>query len=113
MQDLLWHGGRRARSAASDEAKWQPGPSVHDDLVERDVTADGPNRLWLADIEHRAPSRRGQAHLRAIKDVWSNRIVGYSIDSRMDSRLVVNAVRTAVAATQLTSPQDTRLEGTR
>lgn len=32
----------------------RPGPPVHDDLVKRDFTADGPNRLWLADItEHR------------------------------------------------------------
>ena len=30
------------------------GPSVHDDLVERDFTADTPNQLWLIDItEHR------------------------------------------------------------
>ena len=27
----------------------RPGPPVHDDLVERDFTADGPNRLWLTD----------------------------------------------------------------
>ncbi len=29
----------------------RPGPPVHDDLVQRYITADGPNRLWLADIE--------------------------------------------------------------
>jgi transposase InsO family protein len=30
------------------------GPPIYDDLVERDFTADGPNRLWLSDIiEHR------------------------------------------------------------
>jgi len=34
--------------------KRRPGPPVHDDLVRRDFTAAGPNRLWLADItEHR------------------------------------------------------------
>ena len=27
------------------------GPPVHDDLVRRGFTAEGPNRLWLADIE--------------------------------------------------------------
>ena len=72
------------------------GPPVHDDLVKRDFTAEGPNRLWLADItEHR--TGEGKLYLCAIKDVWSNRIVGYSIDSRMKSRLAVNAVRNAVA----------------
>ncbi|MEU7176575.1 IS3 family transposase [Micromonospora tulbaghiae] len=72
------------------------GPPVHDDLVRRDFTANGPNRLWLADItEHR--TGEGKLYLCAIKDVWSNRIVGYSIDSRMKSRLAVNALHNAVA----------------
>jgi putative transposase len=72
------------------------GPPVHDDLVKRDFTATGPNRLWLADItEHR--TAEGKLYLCAIKDVWSNRIVGYSIDSRMKSRLAVNALHNAVA----------------
>jgi transposase InsO family protein len=72
------------------------GPPVHDDLVSRDFTADGPNRLWLADItEHR--TAEGKLYLCAIKDVWSNRIVGYSIDSRMKSRLAVTALHNAAA----------------
>jgi transposase InsO family protein len=51
------------------------GPPVHDDLVERDFTAETPNQLWLADItEH--PTREGKLYLCAIKDVFSNRIVG-------------------------------------
>jgi transposase InsO family protein len=59
------------------------GPPVHDDLVKREFAADGPNRLWLADItEHR--TAEGKLYLCAIKDVWSNRIVGYSVDSRMN-----------------------------
>ncbi|WP_085981294.1 IS3 family transposase [Salinispora vitiensis] len=72
------------------------GPPVHDDLVCRDFTANGPNRLWLADItEHR--TGEGKLYLCAIKDVWSHRIVGYSIDSHMTSRLAVNALHNAVA----------------
>jgi putative transposase len=72
------------------------GPPVHDDLVRRDFTATGPNRLWLADItEHR--TGEGKLYLCAVKDVWSNRIVGYSIDSRMKSRLAVTALHNATA----------------
>lgn len=72
------------------------GPPVHDDLVQRDFTADGANQLWLTDItEHR--TAEGKLYLCAIKDVYSNRIVGYSIDSRMKSRLAVNALGNAVA----------------
>jgi transposase InsO family protein len=72
------------------------GPPVHDDLVRRDFTAEAPNRLWLADItEHH--TREGKLYLCAIKDAWSNRIVGYSIDSRMKSRLAVAALDNAAA----------------
>jgi len=36
----------------------------------------------------------------AIKDVFSNRIVGYSIDERMTAQLAVSALRTAIARRQ-------------
>jgi putative transposase len=72
------------------------GPPVHDDLVGRRFTAEAPNRLWLADItEHR--TGEGKLYLCAVKDVFSNRIVGYSIDSRMKSRLATQALASAVA----------------
>jgi len=52
--------------------------------------------LWLADItEHRTGD--GKLYLCAIKDVFSTRIVGYSIDSRMKSRLATQALSSAVA----------------
>src|SRR3954467_15341216 len=91
--DLGWwsaFGKKRGRNGK------KPGPPVHDDLVERDFTAEATNRLWLADItEH--PSAEGKLYLCAIKDVYSNRIVGYSIDSRMKSPLAVTAPANAVA----------------
>lgn len=72
------------------------GPPVHDDLVRRDFRADAPNQLWLTDItEHR--TLEGKLYLCAVKDVYSGRIVGYSIDSRMKSRLAVAALESAVA----------------
>jgi len=74
----------------------KPGVPAHDDLVKRDFSADVPNRLWLSDItEHW--TGEGKLYLCAVKDAWSNRIVGYSIDSRMKSRLAVAALDNAVA----------------
>jgi putative transposase len=72
------------------------GPPVHDDLVQREFTAGRANELWLTDItEHWTDE--GKLYLCAIKDLWSNRIVGYSIDSRMTADLAVSALRNAVA----------------
>ena len=83
----------------------KPGPAVHDDLctvtdekgrVRHEFTAAASNELWLTDItEHK--TAEGKLYLCAIKDVFSNRIVGYSIDSRMKSSLAVNALENAVA----------------
>ncbi|MFZ3560793.1 IS3 family transposase [Streptomyces sp. BH055] len=98
---------RTARRICRDDRWWsvfgkkrgrtkKAGPPVHDDLVRRDFTANGPNRLWLADITEHATDE-GKLYLRAIKDVFSRRIVGYSIDARMKSQLAVAALNNAVA----------------
>ncbi|MBF6138385.1 DDE-type integrase/transposase/recombinase, partial [Nocardia otitidiscaviarum] len=76
--------------------KGKVGPPVHDDLVQRNFRAEAPNRVWLADIsEHR--TAEGKLYICAVKDLYSNRIVGYSIDSRMKSVLAVRALNNAVA----------------
>ena len=72
------------------------GTPSHDDLVARRFTAPGPNRLWLTDITDHWTGE-GKLYLCAVKDAYSNRIVGYSIDSRMKSRLAVTALSNAVA----------------
>ncbi len=72
------------------------GPPVHDDRVRRNFTADAPNRLWLTDITEHSTGE-GKLYLCAVKDVFSGRIVGYSIDARMKSHLAVAALQSAVA----------------
>jgi len=74
----------------------RPGPAVHDDLVERDFSADGPNRVWVGDItEHW--TGEGKLYLCTFKDLWSNRIVGYSMSDRMTAELAVTAITNAAA----------------
>ena len=74
----------------------QAGTPAHEDLVRRVFTAARPNELWLTDITEHSTSE-GKLYLCAIKDVFSNRIVGYSISDRMKARLAVDAVESAVA----------------
>lgn len=80
------------------------GPPVHDDLVERNFTAESPNLLWLTDISEHHTSE-GKLYLCAVKDVFSNRIVGYSIDSRMKASLAVDALGSAVARRRTTGDE--------
>jgi transposase InsO family protein len=81
----------------------RPGPAVHDDLVQRQFRAPRPDAIWLTDItEH--PTAEGKLYCCAIKDVFSNRIVGYSLGDRMTAQLATSALRAAVARRQ---PTDT------
>jgi transposase InsO family protein len=83
----------------------KPGPPVHDDLcavtdekgrVRHEFEADAANELWIGDISEHWTGE-GKLYVCAFKDVWSNRIVGYSIDSRMKSRLAVATLNNAIA----------------
>ena len=59
--------------------------------------------MWLTDItEHR--TSEGKLYLCAIKDLYSNRIVGYALDERMRASLAVRALRNAI---RLREPQGT------
>lgn len=95
-QQKVWSTTTRKGRRSSGKT---PGPAVHDDLVNRDFTAPGPNLVWLTDItEH--PTSEGKLYACCIKDVFSNRIVGYSLGERMTANLAVNALRSAIARRQ-------------
>ncbi|MFI2478752.1 IS3 family transposase [Nocardia xishanensis] len=65
------------------------------DLVERDFTAEEPNRLWVADAT-RIPCGQGAFWLAAVRDAFSNRIVGWKTSDRCDTDLVLGALEYAV-----------------
>ncbi len=98
LQQKLWSATVRKGRQGAGKA---PGPAVHDDLLQRDFTAQAPNQVWVTDItEH--PTAQGKLYCCAIKDLFSNRIVGYALDERMTAQLAVTALRTAVARRQPT-----------
>jgi transposase InsO family protein len=107
-------GERRVWRLCSEQKLWsttvrkgrrgsgkRPGPAVHDDLVQRQFTAAEPDQVWLTDITEHATSQ-GRIYCCAIKDVFSNRIVGYALDERMTAQLAVTALRAAIARRQPT-----------
>ena len=65
------------------------------DLVGRDFTADGPNRLWVADATHIHTSQ-GALYLAVVLDVWSRRIVGHFGSARQNAGLMVSALNEAL-----------------
>lgn len=61
----------------------------------RDMTLDGPNQLWVADITYVAITG-GFIYVAVIIDAWSRRVVGYAIGRSIDVRLTLAALRAAV-----------------
>jgi putative transposase len=83
--------GKRPRTTVPD-AKAPPAP----DLVERKFNADEPNRLWVADITY-VPTLEGWLFLGVVMDMYSRRIVGWSMRDDLKADLVVDALGMAVA----------------
>lgn len=69
------------------------------DLVERDFTADAPNELYVSDITY-IPTWGGFLYLAVVLDVFSRRIVGWSMATHLKSQLVVDALNMALCQRQ-------------
>ena len=57
-------------------------PDLHPDLVEREFKAQGPNKLWVADITY-VRTRKGFVYTAFVTDVYSRRIVGQALSDSM------------------------------
>ncbi|QDU21902.1 IS2 transposase TnpB [Urbifossiella limnaea] len=68
---------------------------VAENLLDRQFDPDRPNGSWVADITY-IPTREGWLYLAAVEDLFSRMVVGWSMDATMTSRLVVDALESAV-----------------
>jgi len=64
-------------------------------VLDRDFTAQQPNQKWLADITY-IDTHQGWLYLATVLDVFSRRIVGWSMQNRMTKSLVIDALRMAL-----------------
>jgi putative transposase len=91
--------GRRIRTTRpDDQADRSP------DLVDRNFTADRPNRLWVTDLTF-VPTWQGVAYVCFIVDAFSRMIVGWRVASNMRTAMVLDALEMARWS------RGTRLEG--
>ena len=65
------------------------------DLVQRDFSAAGPNRLWVGDFTY-LRCWQGTVFFAFIIDAYSRRIVGWQFAAHMRTELVLDALRMAV-----------------
>ncbi len=69
--------------------------AVADNLLDRNFTAVSVNQKWAADITY-ISTDQGWLYLAAVMDLYSRRIVGWSMREHIDSELVTNALRMAI-----------------
>ena len=69
---------------------------VAENVLDRRFEAEAPNRAWAADITY-VSTGEGWLYLAAVEDLYSRRIVGWSMSPRIDSRPVVDALEMALA----------------
>ena len=94
MRQARIQGVHRRRKVAT--TRRNRAESVAPDLVRRRFTADRPGRLWVADITY-IPTGAGFLYLSAIIDVWSRRVVGWSMRDDLTTPLVTDALDMALA----------------
>ena len=66
------------------------------DLVDRDFSASGPNRLWVADVTY-VPTWTGFVFLAVVLDAFSRRIVGWAMATHLRTELVLDALDMALS----------------
>jgi putative transposase len=87
--------GRAWRTTVSD-----PGAQRAPDLVNRNFSAEAPDRLWVADFTY-LRCWEGRAYFSFVIDVFSRKIVGWQFASHMRTDLVLDALRMALGTRQL------------
>jgi transposase InsO family protein len=82
--------GRRVRTTAPSDQAERPL-----DLVERDFSAERPNRLWVSDLTYVA-TWRGFVYVAFVIDVFSRRIVGWRVSNSLRTDLALDALEQAI-----------------
>jgi putative transposase len=82
---------RRVRTTKRDE-----NHPVAPNLLNRDFTAESPNKKWVTDITY-IPTFQGWLYVAVILDLYSRMVVGWSMSSNCDEKLAEQALEQALA----------------
>ncbi len=86
-------GASRRKKAWTTKRDREARPAP--DLVERDFSSDGPDRLWIADITY-IPTWSGFLYLAVVLDACSRKIVGWAMATHLRTKLVLDALNMAL-----------------
>jgi len=84
---------RRRRFVITTRSK--RGQRVSPNLLERDFTAGLPNRVWVGDVTF-IPTRQGWLYLAVMIDLFSRKVVGWSMSNANNGQLVQDSLNMAI-----------------
>lgn len=91
-QQALRAKARRKFKVTTDSRHNKP---IHENILQRQFHAVKPNQRWVTDITY-IPTMEGWLYLAVIMDLYSRRIVGWSMSNRLQELLVIDAMRMAL-----------------
>ena len=86
---------RRYRTTTQQDPRHTPAKN----LLKQNFSTDKPEQRWVADITY-VSTKQGWLYLAVVIDLYSRRVVGWSMSQWMSRRLVVDALRMAIDARQ-------------
>jgi transposase InsO family protein len=83
---------KKFRATTTDSNHSHPVAANH---LNQEFEQTGPNRVWVSDITY-IPTREGWLYLVCVLDLYSRKVVGWSMSPRMTSELVLSALEMAL-----------------
>jgi putative transposase len=93
MRERHIHGASRRKGFKTTVRDRDARPAP--DLVDRNFTAEAPDKLWVADITY-VPTWSGFLFLAVVLDVFSRRVVGWAMAKHLRTELVLDALEMAI-----------------
>lgn len=93
MQEEGLEGQRKRRFRVTTDSRHSHPVAANE--LKRNFTASAPNKVWVTDITY-IWTREGWIYLAAILDLFSRRVVGWSMDSHLDRMLALDALGMAL-----------------
>jgi len=84
----------KRRRRPTDEGL-RPEHTIAPNVLERAFAADGPNRKWVADFTY-VWSAEGWLYVAAVLDLYSRKVIGWSMNAQMTAQLVIDALMMAI-----------------
>lgn len=86
---------RPKRRAKPTDRAGRSEVTIGSNLLDRQFVADAPNKKWVADFTY-IWTAEGWLYVAAVLDLYSRRVVGWSMQSSMTSQLVIDALMMAI-----------------